>query len=36
MSNWTDSSERIFTQEQKDYWVSMGCWEGVFKEVSNE
>ena len=36
MANWIDGSGRIFTQEQKDYWVEMGCWTGVFTEVKEE
>ena len=36
MSKWKDGTNRIFTQEQKDYWVSTGCWEGVFTELKEE
>ena len=36
MKMWKDGNGKLFTDEQKNYWVEMGCWEGVFKLVEGK
>ena len=36
MKVWKDGTGRLFTDEQKNYWVGTGCWEGVFTAVEQE
>jgi membrane carboxypeptidase/penicillin-binding protein PbpC len=36
MKMWRDGNEKLFTDKQKNYWVEMGCWEGVFKLVEGK